>query len=160
AGGNTGHRGVGSPKFGWLVILLCVPRGRGEGSQRGYRGMNTKDEPGKGPTAQPGAGNRPHATLDLKATVVKPAREDEDAPAREASASTAGASGSRGGPGAPGTTSASPPADAEPRPRNPTAGPARATGYGGFFTHLAAGVAGGIFALLVADMLASQLGLG
>jgi hypothetical protein len=37
--------------------------------------------------------------------------------------------------------------------------PAKSAGHGGFFTHLAAGVAGGIIALLAADLLASQLGL-
>ena len=41
--------------------------------------MNTKDESGKGGSVQGGAGgNRPHATLDLKATVVKPARSEQE----------------------------------------------------------------------------------
>jgi hypothetical protein len=38
-------------------------------------------------------------------------------------------------------------------------GPARSAATGWFFTHLAAGIAGGIVALLAADILASQLGL-
>ena len=48
-----------------------------------------------------------------------------------------------------GTPPASAPATARPAPR----------GYGGFFTHVAAGLAGGLVALLAADMLAQQLGL-
>ena len=39
--------------------------------------MNTKDEPGKGPAGS--GGSRPHATLDLKATVVRPAGAEDEA---------------------------------------------------------------------------------
>jgi uncharacterized phage infection (PIP) family protein YhgE len=48
-----------------------------------------------------------------------------------------------------GTPPPSAPANAGPAPR----------GYGGFFTHVAAGIAGGLVALLAADTLAQQLGL-
>jgi hypothetical protein len=104
--------------------------------------MNTKDESGKGGSAQSGAGgNRPHATLDLKATVVKPARSEQEAES-EADAASARTASSRP------DTGGSPPM------------PVKAPGSGGFFTHLAAGIAGGIFALLTAWMLASQIGFG
>ncbi len=141
-----------------------------------------KNEPEKKPAGSTSAqaGVRPHATLDLKATEVTPpsgsadkdkADKDKAAVAEApkstpsaasaassstsaAAASTAAAKAATGpavGAGAkndkPGPTTP-PPAAARPAPR----------GYGGFFTHVAAGLVGGIIALLAADMLASQLG--
>jgi hypothetical protein len=105
--------------------------------------MDSKNEPGKGSSGQPGSGNRPHATLDLKAVEVKSADDRQT-------------SGAGVGPEA----EADDAADLEgEEPVAQTAG-GRKGGYGGFFTHLVAGIAGGIFALLMADVLASQLGLG
>ena len=112
--------------------------------------MNTKDEPGKGPAGA--GGNRPHATLDLKATVVRPAGAEDEA--------TSGSAVADGANAAPEAAPREEPEAAEADARKTQAAPVRAIGYGGFFTHLAAGVLGGIFALLAADMLASELGLG
>jgi hypothetical protein len=130
-----------------------------------------KNEPEKKPagstSAQPGA--RPHATLELKATEVatpgdaakdKPgvaeaskadaSKVKADAPAT-ASASTAA--------GAKTTTGATGDKPAGPAAAKPSAAPRPAArGYGGFFTHVAAGLVGGIIALLAADMFAGQLG--
>jgi hypothetical protein len=157
--------------------------------------MNTKkDEPAKPETAAAAgpASNRPHATLDLKATVVEPkagaakepskdaAKEpakDEKKPAgtaakpevptpRPTPGTTApqGAKPAPGGapaaksgaPAGPAKTAAADVAGSEPA----AAAPVRSPGRGGFFTHLAAGIVGGIVALLAADIFASQLGLG
>jgi len=114
-----------------------------------------KDEPGKDTAGAAAGGSRPHAMLDLKATVVPPAK-DATAPDK----AQAGASGE-----ASAKPSAAQPeegddakAAANAANAKPTA-PAAKSGRGGFFTHLAAGVAGGVIALLAADMLASQLGL-
>jgi hypothetical protein len=150
--------------------------------------MSKKDEPGKGPAASgaPGA-SRPHATLDLKAKDVTPASEtadkaagkkeadpvagkSADAKVSAAAASAAGASGTGAsataapfsGPqnaGA-GTSAKSDKSAAGAPSPDKNALPPRRTGSGGFFTHLAAGVAGGILALIAADTLAPQLGLG
>jgi hypothetical protein len=121
------------------------------------------------PSAQ--AGSRPHATLDLKATeVTPPAPKPEagqtpatksDAPqVAEASAKSSAAASS---PGASisaadksGASATAKSTGGKPPP-SPTPGPAP-RGYGGFFTHVAAGLAGGLVALLAADILASQLG--
>jgi hypothetical protein len=151
--------------------------------------MNTKkDEPEKKETGAgaPG-GARPHATLDLKATVVKDAGADAPrqpgkdqkpvAPSTPASAAAvAAAETAKAKPGS--APPAGAPANAPRRiPDNPADGPsdkssdkgpsaagakpafARPAGSGGFFTHLAAGIAGGIVALLAADIVATQLGL-
>jgi len=131
--------------------------------------MNTKkDEPEKKETA--GAAGppspRPHATLDLKATVVDP-KSGKDEKGRAASADP-GKPGAR--PAAAGTPDAPKPGAEKPKATagneppmgavaEPPRTPAKSGGHGGFFTHLAAGVAGGIIALLAADLLASQLGL-
>lgn len=116
-----------------------------------------KSEPDKkaaGPTGS--GGPRPHATLDLKATEVKPTGPG---PEKAASAEPPAAQKAASGPAAPkppGPESAA----AKPEPSAPSPSPPLAPrGYGGFFTHVAAGIAGGVVALLVADMLASQLGL-
>lgn len=106
--------------------------------------MNSKkDEPGKAAGPAGTSPNRPHATLDLKATEVTPPGTEEKPPRPEAPPGAAPQSESKGGGGAP------------PKP----AAPARAAMQGGFFTHLAAGVIGGILALLAAGLLSSQLGL-
>jgi len=115
--------------------------------------MNTrKDDPAKPAAGGDTSSSRPHATLDLKATVVNPAKDDKPtAPdATKASASALPGASPRGEAGA-----------SKPEaPKRPVATPPKmARGYGGFFSHLAAGIAGGIVALLAADMLASQLGL-
>jgi outer membrane murein-binding lipoprotein Lpp len=142
--------------------------------------MNTKkDEPEKKETAVPAGqpGPRPHATLDLKATVVdskagqtdkaakgeKPpaASADPDQPAVRSAAAASGAAAA-GAQEAPKPGAAKPKAGTEPPnvpPPEPPRAPAKSAGQG-FFTHLAAGVAGGIMALLAADLLASQLGFG
>ncbi len=127
--------------------------------------MNTKkDEPGKDPSGTAGA--RPHATLDLKATVVPPASpNDVKASGPEQAGKTGAASALPGAnPRGEGGAATKPEAakseagkSGTPTPPAPT--PAKSGGHGGFFTHLAAGVAGGIVALVAADLLASQLGL-
>ena len=95
--------------------------------------------------------SRPHATLDLKATVVNAAKDDKPAAAApDATKASASALPGASPRGEAGTSKAE-------APKKPA--PARAGGYGGFFSHLAAGIAGGIVALLATDMLASQLGL-
>ncbi len=144
--------------------------------------MNTKkDEPGKKETpgaAGPGS-NRPHATIDLKATVVdpkvgkeptkEPAKDDKTAkdekPAPAATpVGTAAPRATASGAGAPQSAKPRPGAptpDQRERPQSPASAqqPVKSAGSGGFFTHLAAGIAGGVVALLAADFLASQLGL-
>ncbi len=135
--------------------------------------MNTKkDEPDKKDPAG-SAGNRPHATIDLKATVVddpkgskgpaktEPGKAEKTAPGPAA----AGAAPPRASTGS-STPPPKGPEAAKPKPETakseePKVEPAatKSTGSGRFFTHLAAGIAGGVIALLGADMLASQLGL-
>lgn len=133
-----------------------------------------KNEPDKKPagsaSAQPGA--RPHATLDLKATEVTPppaqagkdqSEKDKPEVADASKAKPAGAAAAAASPAAASATasaaastktdkpgSAAPPASATSRPAP--------RGYGGFFTHVAAGLVGGVIALLAADMFAGQLG--
>src|SRR6185312_16196113 len=116
------------------------------------------------------SGSRPHATLDLKATEVTPpsAPKDKagvgDAPAKDnAAASATGATSSSAS--APGPSSSQPTSAAKASkpagtPPPASTAPTRPTprGYGGFFTHVAAGIAGGMVALLAADILAQQLG--
>ena len=117
-------------------------------------------------------GSRPHATLDLKATeVTPPAPKPEagqapvaksDAPqVAEASAKSKAAASSPGASTAAadksGASATAKPAGGMPPPSPPNSRPAP-RGYGGFFTHVAAGLAGGLVALLAADILASQLG--
>ena len=127
-------------------------------------------KPAGNPSAQPGS--RPHATLDLKATeVMPPASKPEagqapaaksDAPqVAEASAQSKAAASSPGTatPAADktATSATAKSAGGKPPPPSPTPRPAP-RGYGGFFTHVAAGLVGGLVALLAADILASQLG--
>lgn len=123
-----------------------------------------KDDPAKPAAGGDTSSSRPHATLDLKATVVSPpsGSKDEKQPAKDeeaaapaepvkASASLPGAS-PRGEAGAAKLEGARRPVPTPPPSK-------KVGGYGGFFTHLAAGIAGGVVALLAADMLASQLNL-
>ena len=114
--------------------------------------MNTrKDDPAKPAAGGDTSPSRPHATLDLKATVVNAAKDDKPAAAApDATKASASALPGASPRGEAGTSKAE-------APKKPA--PARAGGYGGFFSHLAAGIAGGIVALLATDMLASQLGL-
>ena len=148
-----------------------------------------KNEPGQKPSgsASVQAGNRPHATIDLKATEITPPAsetEKEKIEKEKEAAKVAGASGAAKTATAPGGTGTAPsstatgapaskaaaasPADGKSGKAGEDAGkpsgssPPRAAprGYGGFFTHLAAGIAGGVVALFAADMLATQLGIG
>jgi len=138
-----------------------------------------KNEPDKkaAGSATPQTGSRPHATLDLKATEVTPSPAAKDtAGVADASAkdkAAASATGASAAAGASGTTSASSSAPgasssqaasaakaSKPGPPPASSAPTRPAprGYGGFFTHVAAGIAGGMVALLAADILAQQLG--
>jgi len=119
--------------------------------------MNTrKDDPAKPAASGEASSSRPHATLDLKATVVTPA-STKDAKSTSGPAETSKPSAPSALPGASPRREAGA-AMADP-PRKTAPAPMKAGGYGGFFSHLAAGIAGGIVALLAADMLASELGL-
>ncbi|MFA6139245.1 MAG: mitofilin family membrane protein [Hyphomicrobium sp.] len=143
-----------------------------------------KNEPDKKPasSASAQASARPHATLDLKATEVtppaakpepgkaepgKPEVAEASAKAKAAASSTAatpptsegGTAGAKPGPASANTATGA--KDAKPAgapPPSSAASRPAPRGYGGFFTHVAAGLAGGIVALLAADMLAQQLG--
>jgi hypothetical protein len=132
-----------------------------------------KNEPDKKPagSAPSQAGNRPHATLDLKATEVAPPAKDatKDKPSvAEASdkskaaaqtAATAGASAGKSAASGPAPSSGAAKPDAQAgKPAAASAARPAPRGSGGFFTHLAAGLAGGIVALFVADILAAHLG--
>jgi hypothetical protein len=135
-----------------------------------------KNEPDKKPagSAPSQAGNRPHATLDLKATEVAPPAKEatkDKPPVAEASdkasaqaAATAGASATKSAASGPALSGAAKSESKADKPAGTPPPAAAATsrpaprGSGGFFTHLAAGLAGGIVALLVADILAAQLG--
>ena len=128
--------------------------------------MNTKkDEPGKtDPASSAGpAGNRPHATIDLKATVVDPKTPKEPAKGEPPKADKPGTGAAAAPPPRAGTDSAAStmPKPGASRPDEPKRDPATAkpTISGRFFTYVAAGIAGGVIALLGADILASQLGL-
>jgi hypothetical protein len=132
-----------------------------------------KNEPDKKPagSAPSQAGNRPHATLDLKATEVAPPAKDatKDKPSvAEASdkskaaaqtAATAGASAGKSAASGPAPSSGAAKPDTQAgKPAAASAARPAPRGSGGFFTHLAAGLAGGIVALFVADILAAHLG--
>jgi hypothetical protein len=118
--------------------------------------MNThKDDPAKPAAGGDTSSSRPHATLDLKATVVDPPKDEKAGTGAscgaKASASALPGASPRGEAGAAKPETAKRPVVTPPR--------GKTAGRGGFFSHLAAGIAGGIIALLAADMLASQLGL-
>jgi hypothetical protein len=117
-----------------------------------------KDDPAKPAAGGDTSSSRPHATLDLKATVVQPPTASKDEKPATASAEPAKASSALPGASPRGEAGATKPESA----RRPVATPppsSKAGGYGGFFSHLAAGIAGGMVALLAADLLASHLGL-
>ena len=151
-----------------------------------------KKEPENKPAGSASAqGNRPHATLDLKAKDVTPpapakaaasADTAKDKSSTVASASASAASSATSAPATAGkpdpakdaksdkdkndrpgdkTGKDAKPAAGAPLPGSarPAAQPAAARGHGGFFTHVAAGLVGGIIALLAADALVSQLGI-
>lgn len=141
-----------------------------------------KNEPGQKPSGSASAqpGNRPHATIDLKATEITPPPSDKEkeAPkvagasdaAKAAAATSGGASAAPSGAAGAASAPKSAPGDtatdgkgnktgaAGGKPSAPTPPRSAPRGYGGFFTHLVAGVAGGAVALFAADMLATQLG--
>lgn len=99
------------------------------------------------------AGKRPHATLDLKATEVKAAGA-APGPAPASSYSQAGKS-------EPNYSGAPKSADA-PRARPsppPTSAPAALKPRGGFLSHLAAGLAGGVLAVAAANFILPEIGV-
>jgi len=109
---------------------------------------------------------RPHATLDLKATDVTPesaaaARPGEPAPATGKAAAaaptakTAGAGDTKGSD----AKSAAPGAAAKPGATSATVKPTVVRSGGGLFSHLLAGIAGGVLAIAVADWAAPRLGI-
>jgi hypothetical protein len=118
---------------------------------------------------------RPHATLDLKATEVTPPPADGTAKATSAGAGTADASATSkastvtpdGGraTGKVGETKASDQKPGGPAPTGagakPEASAAKATPRSGgrLFSHLLAGIAGGVLAIAVADWAAPHLGI-
>jgi hypothetical protein len=136
---------------------------------------DNKNDPRNEKTRQPTSGStRPHATLDLKATEVasktgtdKKASRPAEPPKAAASAGTSSevpkepvksASSKSAQQGGTSATAANEPLS------KPGSKPKAASGFGGFLmsgfvTHLAAGLAGGVIALLAADLLATQLGL-
>lgn len=153
--------------------------------------MNTKKEdPGKMAGAPGGPGsNRPHATLDLKATEIESKSAKEKTASSPSGVTKAGESPA-GGRVDPVSAKEQGPTKAElPKPQptagygaarvSPGAGPREAPSatkaqptqkpqskpakryfeLGSLITHFAAGVAGGIIALLAIDLLAPQLGL-
>ena len=129
----------------------------------------------------PADAKRPHATLDLKATDVTPAKA-ADAKAgdkTEASAASSAASSSsaantaaagakadvkageaKAGAAAPPGASVKPDDRKAQSTATPTAAPIRAArSGGGIFSHLLAGIAGGVLAFGLADWAAPQLGI-
>lgn len=127
-----------------------------------------KDGARDGQKAGDGPGQkRPHATIELKATEIKPAAAPATASTTQASATAQTASGAAqpvsGAPGASGAQGAAPGGE----PGRGTAG-ARVTPEvlsspprrrGGFFSHLVASVAGGVVALVAADQAGERFGL-
>mgnify|MGYP001327192556 CR=1 FL=1 len=117
--------------------------------------MIDKPDPAKDAGRTDASGvKRPHATLDIKATEVKPTTPQtasSAAPYAASSASSASGGAPAGAP-TPSTASAasassaktSPAADAAPKPASPPkADPQSKAGSGGFLSHLAAGAIGG-----------------
>jgi hypothetical protein len=124
-----------------------------------------KDDPARPAAGGDTSSSRPHATLDLKATVVNPpaASKDDKTAAKDEKPATASAEPIKASAALPGASPRGEAGAVKPelgkRPVVTPPPPKKAGGYGGFFSHLAAGIAGGIVALLTADMLASHLGL-
>jgi len=123
--------------------------------------MIDKPDPAKDAgRADTSGAKRPHATLDIKATEVKPppaqgasaATAATDKPAPDASAASASSSSSSAASSAGKTTSASdasakaPPAGSATKPSasaSPSKTESKPASGGGFFSHVAAGLAGG-----------------
>ncbi len=136
---------------------------------------DNKNDPRKDkPRPSKSGSTRPHATLELKATEVasKPGTDEKASRPAEPSKATAISSTSSDVPKEPvksepsrsaahGRTSAAAKDQPAPKPQSKLKTVAGFGGFltSGFATHLAAGLAGGIVALLVADLLATQLGL-
>ena len=136
---------------------------------------DNKNDPRKDkPRPSKSGSTRPHATLDLKATEVasKPGTDEKASRPAEPSKATAKNTTSSDVPNEPaksepsrsaaqGRTSAAAKDQPAPKPQSKLKTVAGFGGFSrsGFATHLAAGLAGGIVALLVADLLATQLGL-
>ncbi|CAN1723329.1 conserved protein of unknown function [Hyphomicrobium sp. 1Nfss2.1] len=141
-----------------------------------------KKEPENKPAGSASAqGSRPHATLDLKAkdltppAPAKPAAADASAKDKPSTTATSSASAASSASSAPASAtkpdaakadkdakSDKPGKDAKPAAGAPPPGaaqPPAARGHGGFFTHVAAGLVGGLIALLAADALVSQFGI-
>lgn len=141
-----------------------------------------KKEPENKPAGSASAqGPRPHATLDLKAkdltppAPAKPATADASAKDKPSTTATSAASAASSASSTPASTtkpdaaktdkdtkSDKPAKDAKPTVGAPPPGaaqPPAARGHGGFFTHVAAGLVGGLIALLAADALVSQFGI-
>jgi len=103
---------------------------------------------------------------DVPKDTPKDTPTGKTAPLGAASAEGAPAAGASAAAGSPADGKSDKPATANANgnpPKGGTAAPTPAArpaprGYGGFFTHVAAGLAGGVIALLGADMLAGQLG--
>ncbi|MFA5900416.1 MAG: hypothetical protein WC829_15035 [Hyphomicrobium sp.] len=119
----------------------------------------------------PPAGDKPEAAASDKS---KASATSTAGPAAPGATATSGASAAAASSAAPKSSSATPEAPKVGKPGaaippGKTGGPAGASppasgpkqqprGSGGFFTHLAAGLVGGIIALFAADMVADQLG--
>jgi hypothetical protein len=116
---------------------------------------DNKSEPDKKAAAPSGPANRPHATLDLKATEVKQPEPAGKPATPETAAKDKSSAKAGSGPTPPKADAPEAPKVSASRP----AAPAAPRGYGGLVTELAAGLVGGVIALSAADMLASQLGL-
>src|SRR5919106_868801 len=136
------------------------------------------------PAAEGGTPKKPSAMIELKATAVEdkgagtakpsddpksPKAEEKGAtePAHASSSTGAGPQGAQPGEAPKPAAAATSPPSAKPTHGDPPSdnastekpSPKRARGIGGFFTHLAAGIAGGFLALLGADTIGPQLGL-
>lgn len=141
-----------------------------------------KKEPENKPAGSASAqGPRPHATLDLKAkdltppAPAKPATADASAKDKPSTTATSAASAASSASSTPASTTKPDAAktdkdaksDKPAQDAKPTVGalppgaaqPPAARGHGGFFTHVAAGLVGGLIALLAADALVSQFGI-
>lgn len=128
--------------------------------------MTSKQEgPGKSePRPDDAAGSkRPHATLDLKATEIKSAKPEEPRPAAPTGSVPPAGAASATDKVKPGAKSDAAPAAAAPAAKATPPPPApRRSGFGSFLSHTAAGIVGGVLALLGADTLAplgKELGL-
>jgi hypothetical protein len=138
------------------------------------------DGPGKGAAPSEGAqGKKPSALLDLKATELKGGADKSSAEGQAKSGETGPAASGKSAPAQPAPTAeggkseaakpAGPPSaksSSSTTPRSSDGGgnappkPARGSGLGSVLTHTVAGLVGGLLALLAADTVGPQLGLG